>query len=97
MVKDELTNSLRNTTRQKRHFKRYFLNFKTVLAEACNIDCVFNKVDRPIGNPALEPCELMTVMLGLDAAIRNLDLCFKLQLARIEELAMFAVNYIYLY
>jgi hypothetical protein len=78
MVKDELYNALRNPTRQKRYLKRYFANLKTVLAEACNADCIFNGTDRPVGNPALEPCELMTVSMGLAAAIRNLNLSFKL-------------------
>ena len=78
MIKDELYNALRNPTRQKRYLKRYFANLKTVLAEACNADCIFNGTDRPVGNPALEPCELMTVSMGLAAAIRNLNLSFKL-------------------
>jgi hypothetical protein len=97
MVKDELYNALRNSTRQKRYFKRYFANLKTVLAEACNADCMYNGTDRPTGNPALEPCELMTVSMGLDAAVRNLNLAFKLQLVRVEELPMFALNYVCLF
>jgi hypothetical protein len=78
MLKEELYNSLRNPTRQKRYMKRYFQNMKTVLAEACNADCIYNKTDRPIGNPALEPCEIASIILGMDAAIRNLDLLFQL-------------------
>ena len=35
--------------------------------------------------------------MGLDAAIRNLNLAFKLELVRVEELMMFTVNYICLY
>ena len=97
MVKDEIFNALRNPTRQKRYFKRYFANLKTVIAEACNADCIFNGTDRPVGNPSLEPCELMTVSMGLATAIQNLNLSFKLQLVRVEELTMFAVNYVCLY
>jgi hypothetical protein len=78
MLKEELYNSLRNPTRQKRYMKRYFQNMKTVLAEACNADCIYNKTDRPIGNPALEPCEIASIILGMDAAIRNLVLLFQL-------------------
>lgn len=78
MVKDELYNALRNQTRQKRYLKRYFANLKTVLAEACNADCMYNGTDRPMGNPALEPCELIAVSMGLAAAIRNLNLAFTL-------------------
>ena len=39
----------------------------------------------------------MTVSMGLATAIQNLNLSFKLQLVRVEELAMFAVNYVCLY
>lgn len=69
MVKDEIWNAMRNPTRQKRYFKRYFANLKTVIAEACNADCIFNGTDRPVGNPSLEPCELITVSMGLAKAI----------------------------
>lgn len=97
MIKEEFYNSLRNLTRQKRYLKRTFQNIRTVLGEACNCDCTFNKVDRPIGNPSLEPCDTMIVSMSLEHAIHNMDMMFALQCVRPEELMMFAVNYICLY
>ena len=56
MIKEELYNTLRNSTRQRRYMKSYFYNLKTVFAEAANVDCISNSTDRPINIPALEPC-----------------------------------------
>lgn len=68
-----------------------------MLAEACHCDCQFNRTERPLNNPSLEPCDTMVVSMTYEHAIRNLNMAFYLQLVRPEELTMFAVNYLCLY